>query len=100
MFNRDGLMFVLENSGLSKGEIGVLYGVTRQTIYNWISGVEPTQSFIVTHAAATTKGIVSAINAGLLPFAASLDTKQRKKRLNAMVQQLHLLAKPAPLEVK
>lgn len=100
MFDREGLLYVLQNSGLSKGEVGVLYGVSRQTIYNWIDGGVPTQSFIVTHAAATTKGIKSAITAHLLPFPATLTVAQRRKRLNAMVQQLHILAKPAPLEVK
>lgn len=100
MFNRDGFLSVLTDSGLSKGEVGILYGVSRQTIYNWIDGGEPTQSFIVTHAAATTKGVKSAINAHLLPFPALLTIAQRRKRLNAMVQQLHILAKPAPLEVK
>ena len=32
MFDRDGFLSVLANSGLSKGEAAVLYGVTRQTI--------------------------------------------------------------------
>jgi hypothetical protein len=100
MFDRDGFLSVLANSGLSKGEAAVLYGVTRQTIYNWIDGGEPTQSFIVTHAAATTKGVANAMRAKLLPFPASLTIPQRRKRLNAMVQQLHILAKPTSLEVK
>jgi predicted DNA-binding protein YlxM (UPF0122 family) len=100
MFDRDGFLSVLEDSGLSKGEVAILYGVSRQTIYNWIDGGEPTQSFIVRYAAATTKGIKSACRANLLPFPAVLTPFQRKKRLNAMVQHLHILAKPAPLEVK
>lgn len=100
MFDHQGLTFVLEKSGLSKSEAGFLYGVSRQTIYNWIAGGCPTQSFIVNHADATTKGVKAAIQRGLLPFPASLTPSQRRKRLNEMVQKLHVLAKPSTIESK
>ena len=100
MFDRANFDCVVRDSGFSKGELGVLYGVSRQTIYNWIEGGGPTQPFVVRHAEVTTAGVLRALAVGVLPLPPAISKKQRVKRLNAMVQALHVLAKPTPLEVE
>lgn len=95
MFNRNDFKKVFEGSGLTKSELAGLYGVSRQTVYDWCKGDgTPTQRTLVAREQLYTKGLLAALNRGVLPIANVKDPKIRKERILAMAQALHALAKP------
>lgn len=93
MFDRAKFNRVFSTSGLTKSELASLYGVTRQTIYDWSSDSGPTQKTLVVREELYTNGLLRAIDLGVLPIRAQ-DIKQRKERVLAMAQALHALTKP------
>lgn len=94
MFDQKKFARVFEESGLTKSELASLYSVTRQTIYDWYGGKsEPTQTHTRQREELYTKGLLAAIERGVLPVKAK-EPKQRKERVLAMAQALHALTKP------
>ena len=95
MFNRDNFKKVFERCGLTKSELASLYGVSRQTVYDWYKGAgSPTQRTLVAREQLYTKGLLAALDRGVLPISGIKDPKIRKERILAMAQALHALAKP------
>ena len=94
MFNREKFVVVFSQSGLTKSELASLYGVSRQTIYDWYTGASaPTQKALATREELYTNGLASAIDRGVLPIRVK-DAKLREQRVLAMAQALHALTKP------
>lgn len=94
MFNHTKFTTVFERSGLTKAELATLYGVSRQTIYDWYTGASaPAQKALVIREELYTSGLASAIDRGVLPVRVK-DAKLRKERVLAMAQALHALTKP------
>lgn len=92
---------VVSESGLTKSELAYLYGVSRQTIYDWMEGTEaraPSRkaSYTLRIAETITKAIMVAINRKILPLA-PMAREARKKRVDAMAKTLAGL-KPAPIK--
>lgn len=94
MFDQKKFSKVFKDSGLTKAELASLYGVSRQTIYDWHTGASaPSQKALVVREDMYTKGLLAAIERGVLPVKAK-EPKQRKERVLAMAQALHALTKP------
>lgn len=88
---------VLAGSGLSKGELASLYGVSRQTIYCWKDGVSPrVNTTLARQAEVITAALVTAIERRVLPLGA-MDTAARKARIASMAKTLQSL-KLAPIK--
>lgn len=85
---------VTERCGLTKSELAFVYGVTRQTIYNWMKGGSPTQNHIARLAEWYTKGLRAAIDRGVLPLPASLSKQARDERLRLVKAKLYEGTKP------
>lgn len=94
MFSHEKFKRVFKESGLTKSELASLYGVSRQTIYDWHDGDgAPTQKALAVRAELYTNGLAAALDHGVLPIRVK-DAKLRKERVLAMAQALHALTKP------
>ena len=88
---------VLANSGLSKGELASLYGVSRQTIYCWKDGVLPrANTTLARQAEVITAALVNSIGLKILPLGA-MASGARKARIASMAKTLQSL-KLAPIK--
>lgn len=93
MFDQKAFARVFDRSGLTKTELATLYGVSRQTIYDWYAGDSaPAQKALAERAQLYTRGLTAALDRGLLPLPKA--KAQRKERLLKMAQALYDLAKP------
>lgn len=88
-FDREAFMQVVERSRLTKPELAVLYDTTRQTIYNWMGGGEPTNRLLVHFYNNISAGLVRAMSRKLLPYSVNLSKEERKQRVDAMRKILH-----------
>lgn len=95
MFNQSNYAKVFDRSGLTKAELASLYGVSRQTVYDWYTGASvPTQKALAQREEVYTKGLLAAIKQGVLPVRGVTDNAIRKSRVASMARQLYALAKP------
>lgn len=95
MFNHARFKAVFEDSGLTKSELAELYGVSRQTIYDWYTqDSAPAQKTLVAKENAYTTGLFNALSKGVLPIRTGRDSKLRKERIQAMAKALHALTTP------
>lgn len=95
MFTTAAFQRVVKESGLSKYELRDLYGVSRQTIYDWAAGSEPKAgSLLARMADAITVSLLRSIDKKVLPMA-PVDKDVRKRRIAAMRQRLEQLV-PSP----
>lgn len=88
MFNRTDFGEVCTGSGFTKRELGIIYGVSRQTIYDWLRGSEPSQLALVERAKVATQAIVNAIRAKVLPLPSTLGEDSRKRRIDAIIKTI------------
>jgi DNA-binding XRE family transcriptional regulator len=91
MFDREKFAAVCRDSGLTKAEVGVILGVTRQTVYDWLKGGEPFQPFLQRLAVRACDALLIAIKQGVLPLSRNLPRDERDKKVALMatkVQQL------------
>ena len=89
---------VLAQSGLAKGELGILFGVSRQTIHTWAKGGGPQgrpDDYTTRMAASITAALCAAIDKRMLPLSA-MDRERRVARVQSMARTLQAL-KPAPV---
>lgn len=87
---------VLEDSGLTKIELALIYGVSRQTIHGWaFIGPPRAGSLLARQAEVITEALSHAINKQLLPFEA-MDKDARRARTEKMAAKVQGL-KPAPV---
>jgi DNA-binding XRE family transcriptional regulator len=95
VFNRENFKRVIKNSGLTKSELAGLYGVTRQTIYDWYEGPgAPTQKALAEREASYTSALLVAISKGVLPMKVERDRLARAARVHSMAKALHALISP------
>ena len=88
---------VLAESGLTKVELGTLYGVSRQSIHGWAAGHPPREnSLLARQAEVITQALVKLIDMRQLPWAA-MDRGVRASRITKMAERLQAL-KPAPIK--
>ena len=82
-------------SGLTKKELAILYGVSRQTIHSWAEGTSPPRegSLLARQAEAITLALLNLISNGGLPFPAMVK-EARRSRVERMAKTLQGL-KPA-----
>lgn len=94
---------VFTNSGLSGPELGVIYGVSRQTIYMWRDGHTPHEKqphsrgsilYPPQRFARITNALLVSIDKQLLPMGA-MGKAARKERVAKMAAKLQG-SKPAP----
>lgn len=91
MLSPEGFRAVVTQSGLSKYELAKLYGVARQTIYDWAAGSMPkTGSLLARMADAVTVSLRASITKGVLPMA-PVDRAIRQRRIDAMRKTLEKL---------
>jgi hypothetical protein len=93
MFDRKKFCKVMDDSGLSKRELTLLYGVTRQTLYMWRES-PPHQHTLADRAEKYTDALSAAISKGVLPFPASVTPERRAEFLLKIAQRLHTLTAP------
>ena len=87
---------ILNESGLTKIELAVLYGVSRQTIHGWaFIGPPRANSLLARQAETITYALNNAITKRLLPFE-PMTKDARRARIDKMAQKLQGL-KPAPV---
>ena len=82
-FNLVGFREVCARSGFTKKELAEIYGVSRQTIYDW--GREqyaPTQLALAQRCGKTTEALLKALGVGMIPFPPTVSLESRKTRLN------------------
>ena len=85
---------VLDAAGLTKIELAVLYGVSRQTVHTWASGGKPRPgSYTARMAEVITRALIQALDRKLLPLGA-MDKPAREARVKKMSLTLQQL-KPA-----
>lgn len=95
MFNRTGFKEVCESSGFSKKELAVIYGTTRQTIYDWLNkGSEPKQLALVQRADCATTVLLKGMRSRLLPLSPGLSPASRSKRIDAIIKTIMESMKP------
>lgn len=92
---------VVRESGLTKVELAELYGVSRQSIHNWIRAEPPTaaKSLQGRMAAVITATLDTALDRRILPFGRSTPKDIRRSRVARMAAKLRGLA-PAPVPAK
>ena len=83
MFDREKLSRVAEHSGLTKGELAFVLGVTRATVYTWLDGTTPTK-YIVVFIDRALDRLSLAIEKGVLPLSDNLSRESRKARIEKM----------------
>lgn len=82
---------VVRDSGLTKKELACLYGVSRQTIYNWLGG-RPIAALNVRRVfESRTQSLAAAIGKRVLPLPAVLPPTERNRRLESMLKTLNSL---------
>lgn len=88
---------VVSESGLTKSELAYLYGVSRQTIYDWMEGGHARKpSYTVRIAKTITKALLNAVDRKLLPLP-PMTRDARKHRVELMWKKLQGF-KPAPIK--
>ncbi|MDP2650387.1 MAG: hypothetical protein Q8P16_02370 [bacterium] len=88
---------VIRESGLTKGEIASLYGVSRQTIYAWDEGKHVRKpSYTVRIAETITAVLVSAIDRHILPLK-PMSREARAAGIARLAKTLQYL-KPTPIK--
>ena len=93
MFDHKSFTRIFTDSGLTKQEMADLYGVSRQTIYDWKDGHStPAQKTVAEREQRYTRALIAAMDRRLLPLPKQPD--QRKERLLKMARALHDLMKP------
>ena len=93
------LQRVLAESGLTKGEVAQIYGVTRQTIYRWADGL-PSRKYALSERRmqeVITAALLTAVERRILPLA-STDKEIRRRRIERMARMCQAL-KPEPRTV-
>lgn len=85
---------VFERSGLTKSELGYIFQVSRQTIYDWYNGTEPKQAGVGQRFEVYTAALGKAMSKKALPMPTGLTKEVRKHRLLTIATQLHGLIKP------
>ena len=84
-----------KSTGLTKVELALLYGVSRQTIHSWQKVGPPREGTYTARMAETiTRGLAGAVERGVLPLPA-MDKGKRRARVERMAVTLQNL-KPAP----
>lgn len=85
---------VVAESGLTKPELAQLYGVSRQTIFNWRAGTWPWPGTMPARQAdAISAALLTAIERGLLPLAA-MSKEARRARVTKMAATVQALKLP------
>jgi DNA-binding XRE family transcriptional regulator len=88
---------VVAHSGLTKSELAYLYGVSRQTIYDWADGKRSRKpSYTVRIAETITAVLVSAIDRHILPLK-PMSRDARAAGIARLAKTLQDL-KPAPIK--
>ena len=92
---------VISESGLTKVELAELYGVSRQSIHNWINagripvpGAGGTGDYTARMAVVITETLANALDKKLLPLRA-MDKEARRAKIAKMARTTQGL-KPAP----
>lgn len=92
-----GLKRVVEQSGLTRVELSLVYGVTRQTLHYWITKGPPRAgTYTARMAEVITGALVASIDRGVLPLPV-LSSTMRAGRVKRMAEISQAL-KPAPLK--
>ena len=88
---------VIKESGLTKSELAFLYGVSRQTIYDWAESKKARKpSYTVRIAETITAVLVSAIDRKILPLK-PMSRDARAAGITRLAKTLQDL-KPAPIK--
>lgn len=96
MFDPMAFKQVVLDSRLTKGEIATLYGVSRQTVYDWLKGGVPRPGSPMDRMVGPiTSALRNAILRKLLPLPASTPDVRRRK-VASMAKTLQNL-KPSPV---
>ena len=93
MFECSKFRKVMDKSGLTKKELTLLYGVSRQALYLWRDRA-PHQTTLAQRAEKYTDALDAAITKGVLPFPDSATADQRTAFLLKIAQRLHALTAP------
>ena len=87
---------VLTGSGLTKVELGLLYGVSRRTVHTWATvGPPRAGSYTARMAQVITQALVNAMDRKILPFK-PIRKDARFERVMKMAVTVQSL-KPAPI---
>lgn len=92
--NHEEFRRVFEKSGLTKSELGYIFQVSRQTIYDWYKGTEPKQAGVGHRFEIYTAALNKAMSKKALPMPTGLTKQVRQARLLTIATQLHGLIKP------
>ena len=97
-FDSGGFARVVESSGFTKRELAYIYGVSRQTIYDWLrEHSAPSQLALSTRAAKTTEVLLLATSGPKpsLPFRKDIRPEERKRRISVITTRIMASLKPA-----
>lgn len=83
MFTSAAFSKVAARSGLSKGEVAKLYGVSRPTVYAWLAGTLPRNEMLGRIADTITLALQNSIDKKILPLPA-MDAQVRAGKVEKM----------------
>ena len=91
MFSREAFARVVKQAGLTKYELAALYGVSRQSIYDWLKGDMPKAGGLLSRMAdALPVVLLAAVTKRALPMP-PVDKAVRKARIARMQARLEKL---------
>lgn len=95
-FNVQEFRDVCARAGFTQAELARIYGVTRQTIYDWrTEKYAPKQLALADRASCTTTALLRNIHAGKLPLDPKLDAEKRRSRVDTIITVVLDLLKKA-----
>ena len=75
-------------TGLTRGEMAQLFGVSRQTVYNWMKNGPSHYRNLNALVQYGVQALQLAVEAKILPFDRSLDKRERSRRVAVMQEKL------------
>jgi DNA-binding XRE family transcriptional regulator len=94
VFNRTAYKRVLAEAGFTKQELASIYGVSRQTVYDWSKAAAPTQLALAQRAAKATEALTTGLDKRLLPLGSGLSAETRKTRIDVIIKTIMENMKP------
>ena len=92
----EGFRRVAKDAGLTKVELALIYGVSRQTLHYWLhEGPPRAGTYLWRMAKVITAALIIALDKGLLPLSGSLSKEKRAARVASIAKTSQSL-KPAP----
>lgn len=93
-FDRNRFVRAVNASGLTKSELGNIFEVSRQQIYNLCEDATPRNAATLRRTNLYAGAICQLIDQRVLPFPKSIEPDKRKVLITKLVKRLYEIARP------